>query len=286
MAQLARFSPAAVVQRITRGGDVAEPAHTIDEIVEEATRHRSSLNETADPARLRDGGGRPRGPAAQLRRAVRHASDRGDLLPRDAADGRGDPGGGAPPRRPRGHRLHARRHREELRPRGDAARRRRHEALEVRQRPDDGGAAGREHPKDVHGHGRGRAGRDHQARRPAAQHAHARAPAAGEAGAHRAPDDGDLRAARASARHVADQVGARGPRVQVPRAGEVPPAGRDARRSPKGARGVRQQEHRHPAQGAREGRHHAPRSAGDRSTSTRSRRRWSARVPSSPRSTT
>src|SRR6187431_983818 len=46
MAQLARFSPAAVVQRITRGGDVAEPAHTIDEIVEEASRHRSSLNET------------------------------------------------------------------------------------------------------------------------------------------------------------------------------------------------------------------------------------------------
>ena len=45
MAQLARFSPAAVVQRITRGGDaLGEPAHTIDEIVDEATRHRPSLN--------------------------------------------------------------------------------------------------------------------------------------------------------------------------------------------------------------------------------------------------
>jgi GTP diphosphokinase / guanosine-3',5'-bis(diphosphate) 3'-diphosphatase len=46
MAQLARFSPAAVVQRITRGGDaLAEPSHTIDEIVTEAARHRPGLNE-------------------------------------------------------------------------------------------------------------------------------------------------------------------------------------------------------------------------------------------------
>src|SRR5918996_1636581 len=45
MAQLARFSPAAVVQRITRGGEaLAEPTHTIDEIVAEATNHRPNLN--------------------------------------------------------------------------------------------------------------------------------------------------------------------------------------------------------------------------------------------------
>ena len=45
MAQLARFSPAAVVQRITRGGDaLGEPARTIDEIVDEATKHRPNLN--------------------------------------------------------------------------------------------------------------------------------------------------------------------------------------------------------------------------------------------------
>ena len=45
MAQLARFSPAAVVQRITRGGEaLAEPAHTIDEIVDEASQHRPNLN--------------------------------------------------------------------------------------------------------------------------------------------------------------------------------------------------------------------------------------------------
>ena len=88
-----------------------------------------------DPPRLRDGGRRARGPAAQLRRAVRHPSGRGDLLPRHAPDGRGDAGRGAAPRRPRGHRLHARRHREELRPRGRAARRRRHEALASSDRP-------------------------------------------------------------------------------------------------------------------------------------------------------
>src|SRR5687767_3445289 len=47
MAQLARFSPAAVVQRITRGGEpVAEPAHTVDDIVAEAQRHRPNVNET------------------------------------------------------------------------------------------------------------------------------------------------------------------------------------------------------------------------------------------------
>src|SRR5688500_1173265 len=46
MAQLARFSPAAVVQRMTRGGDSAgEAAHTIDDIVAEAKRHRPAVDE-------------------------------------------------------------------------------------------------------------------------------------------------------------------------------------------------------------------------------------------------
>src|SRR6187397_347374 len=46
MAQLARFSPAAVVQRITRGGDaLAEPSHSIDEIVAEAARHRPTIDQ-------------------------------------------------------------------------------------------------------------------------------------------------------------------------------------------------------------------------------------------------
>src|ERR687891_2443207 len=46
MAQLARFSPAAVVQRITRGSEVlGEPTRTIDEIITEAATHRPNLNE-------------------------------------------------------------------------------------------------------------------------------------------------------------------------------------------------------------------------------------------------
>ena len=45
-----------------------------------------------------------------------------------------------------------------------------------------------------------------------------RAHAAREAGAHRARDDGDLRAARQPPRHPVDEGRARGPRVPVPRA--------------------------------------------------------------------
>ena len=47
MAQLARFSPAAVVQRITRGGESnGEHGFTIDEIVEEARQHHPTVDET------------------------------------------------------------------------------------------------------------------------------------------------------------------------------------------------------------------------------------------------
>ncbi len=47
MAQLARFSPAAVVQRITRGGDaVGDRLHTIDDIVAEAQLHRTKVDES------------------------------------------------------------------------------------------------------------------------------------------------------------------------------------------------------------------------------------------------
>jgi GTP pyrophosphokinase len=48
MAQLARFSPSAVVHRITRGGeDVAGPqTPTMDDVIAEASRHRPGLNET------------------------------------------------------------------------------------------------------------------------------------------------------------------------------------------------------------------------------------------------
>jgi len=47
MAQLARFSPAAVVQRITRGGEAAgEPTRTVDDVIVEAQKHRPGVNET------------------------------------------------------------------------------------------------------------------------------------------------------------------------------------------------------------------------------------------------
>ena len=57
--------------------------------------------------------------------------------------------------------------------------------------------------------------------------------------AHRAPDDGDLRPAGQPPGHLADQVGARGPVVPVPRAGGLPQLVDHARRPAQGARELR-----------------------------------------------
>ena len=143
--------------------------------------------------------------------------------------------GRAPPRRPRGHRVQPDRRRGALRRRGRPARRRRHEAVPL-QHPQPRAAAGREHPQDAAGDGPGHPGRPHQARRPPPQHAHAVRPAVGEAAAHRPPDDGDLRAAGRAARDLADEVGARGPRVQGARARALPRAGQAARHAAQGPR--------------------------------------------------
>ena len=105
------------------------------------------------------------------------------------------------------------RHRGALRQRGRAARRRRDQARQVLD-AEPRAAAGREHPEDVPGDGRRHPRRAHQARRPAAQHAHPRRAPAGEAAPDRAPDPRDLRPARRAPRDLADQVGARGPRLQ------------------------------------------------------------------------
>ena len=142
---------------------------------------------------------------------------------------------GAAPRRPRGHRVQPGRRRGALRRRGRPPRRRRHQAVEV-QHPQPRAAAGREHPQDVPGDGRGHPGRPHQARRPAPQHAHAGRAARREAAADRPRDDGDLRAAGGAARDLADQVGARGPRVQGARARALPRARQAPRHAAQGPR--------------------------------------------------
>ena len=120
------------------------------------------------------------------------------------------------------------------------------------------GAAGREHPQDAAGDGGGHPRRAHQARRPAAQHAHHRGAAAREAGAHRPPDGRDLRAAGRASRDLADQVGARGPVVQGARAGEYQQPGRAAREPAPRARDVRQARHGRAARRAGEGRASRP----------------------------
>ena len=168
--------------------------------------------------------------------------------------------GGAPPRRPRGHRVQPHRHRGAVRRRGRPPRRRRDQAVALLD-PQPRAAAGREHPEDAAGDGGGHPRRPHQARRPAAQHAHAVRPAVREAAAHRPPDHGDLRAARRAARDLADQVGARGPRVQGPRARALPRARQAARHAAQGPRVVhRPRDRRAPA--AARGRRHRGRPAG------------------------
>ena len=73
-----------------------------------------------------------------------------------------------------------------------------------------------------------------------------------EAAAHRPPDDGDLRAARRAARDLADEVGARGPRVQGARAGALPRAGQAARHAAQGPRELhRARDRRAPAAASR-----------------------------------
>ena len=224
-----RAAPAAVAKRISRQAEPAASTPTIESVVAEARRHRPSVNvglierahavaATAHEGQLRASGEpyitHPVAVAYELAALQMDAESIAAALLHDV---------------PEDTDTHHRRPREALRTRGRPPGRRRHQAQQVRLRAVHGGAAGREHAQDVPGHGRGHPRRPHQARRPAAQHAHARRPAAGEAGPHRARDDGDLRAAGAPAGHLADQVGARGPRVPVPRAGDLPQARRAAR---------------------------------------------------------
>ena len=152
----------------------------------------------------------PRRPAPPVRRGLhRPPGRRGEDLRGDAARHR-HAGRGPPPRHRRGHERGPRRGARGVRRGGLRPGRRRHEAhrhhVPVARR-----GAGRELPQDDGRDGHGHPGHPHQARRPAAQHAHARRDAEAEADREGEGDARDLRAAGAPARHPRDQVGARGP---------------------------------------------------------------------------
>ncbi len=115
----------------------------------------------------------------------------------------------------RGHRRDPRRDRPDVRPRHRHAGRGPDQAEEARPRH-QGGQAGREPAQAAAGDRRRRARAAGQARRPAAQHAHAVAHAGREAQAHRRGDHRHLCAARRPHGHARDARGARG--SGVPRA--------------------------------------------------------------------
>ncbi len=145
--------------------------------------------------------------------AVHHAPARGRHDPRRARYDRPDPVRRAAARHGRGHAVHARRPDQGVRRRDRHAGRRRDQAGQGQVRRV---RAGRDDPQDGRRDGQGHPGAGDQARGPAAQHAHAAVRPAGEAGAHRPRDAGDLRPAGAPARYEHDQVGARGPVVLDP----------------------------------------------------------------------
>ena len=171
-----------------------------------------------------------------------HAARHGDAVRRAAA------------RHGRGHDARPRRGPRGLRRRGRRPGRRRHQAhrhhLPVARR-----GAGRELPQDDGRDGHGRPGHPHQARRPPAQHAHARRDAEAEADREGQGDPRDLRAARAPARHPRHQVGARGPLLRDAAPAQVPGDQGPGQPAARGARALRGQGRRLPDAGARGARH-------------------------------
>mmetsp|Transcript_35692 Transcript_35692/g.75198 ORF Transcript_35692/g.75198 Transcript_35692/m.75198 type:complete len:420 (+) Transcript_35692:739-1998(+) len=170
-------------------------------------------------------GGLPRAPEpdAQVGGTLHHPSRGGGPPPLGDANGRRDRHGRPPSRYRRGHRPHLRAGRGHVRPGGQEHCGGRDQGVQasqarlrrLRRR------AGREPPPDVRGHD-GRLSHHHrQARRSAAQHAHAAPHEAREAEEDQPGDVGHLRAAGASHGIVAVQIGAGGHRLHVPVSGGV-----------------------------------------------------------------
>ena len=209
------------------------------------------------------------GPDAPVRRALHLASAGGGRNPRRLAPGRPGADGRAAARRDGGHLGHQGRDLRHVRQARRRPGRRRVQARQDRV-PVGRGRAGRELPQDAAGDGARRARHPDQARRPAAQHAHARRGGARQAPARGARDDGDLRADRQPARPERAVPRAAGARLLAHAPAALPRARQgDARGARQPARGGRQDRGRD--QGASSPRPASrPRSPAARSTSTRS----------------
>ena len=200
---------------------------------QDGPRHPPQGRRPAHRARLRSGRALAHRAEAQERRPLHHPPARRGHDPGRAGHEQRDAVRGPAARHGRGHRLHPRPAAGRLRRRDRRPGRRRDQAGQGQVRR---GRRGRDRAQDGRGHVPGHPGPGHQARRPAAQHAHAALPAAGEAGAQVARDAGDLRAAGPPARHEHHQVGTRGPglRDAVPQAVRRDrPAGLRARPGPR-----------------------------------------------------
>ena len=163
--------------RLARIGTRGQPSNPVLEPLFRAVRpttRRPTWRCSSAPTRPPSGCHR-----GQMRKSgepVHHPPARGDDDPRRARHDRADAGRLAAPRHGRGHAVHARGRAPGLRRRGRPARRRRHQARQGRSTARS--RAGRDDPQDDRGDEPRHPGARHQARRPAAQHAHAALPQA------------------------------------------------------------------------------------------------------------
>ena len=165
----------------------------------------------ADRPRLRHRREAPPRPDAQERRPLHHPPAGGHHDPGRHRHDRADAGGGPAARHGRGHGVHPRRAAHRLRRGGRRPRGRRDQARQGQVRRL---RAGRDDPQDDRRDEQGHPCPGHQARRPAAQHAHPALRQAGDPGAQVPRDARDLRPAGAPPGHEHAQVGARGPRLR------------------------------------------------------------------------